>query len=358
MRKVLRGGAYHSLTVVARKGARYANARTLILTGAAVLLAGCGRYADFTLPVLPVNSGRVEWVWNAQPKPVLARGSSGAWDSVDVLNPSVVAWKGELLNFYSGFDGTTWHTGVAFSRNGLVWNRRTKVLSPDASTWEGSYIAANGTALPDRDEIFYWYQAGSPPRIGLARSSNGETWDKLAQPVLSYGPRGSWDERGVGDPYVLRVDGELYMYYLGQDRARRQRLGVARSSDGTHWQKLRSNPVLELGERDAFDETGLGEPAVWQELGSYWMLYTGRDRSENRRIGLARSQDGVVWTRVDDQPVFSGSEEWNGKVVCDPTVLQGTQPLRVWYGGGDRPEPAEHLNGQIGYATLRLTLAK
>ena len=38
--------------------------------------------------------------------------------------------------------------------------------------------------------------------------------------MLDTGPRGSWDERGVGDPYVIQVEGWYYMYYLGQDRAR------------------------------------------------------------------------------------------------------------------------------------------
>ena len=54
--------------------------------------------------------------------------------------------------------------------------------------------------------------------------------------------------------------------------------------------------------------------------------------------------------------VLSGTQAWNSKVVCDPTVLLDGDLVRVWFGGGDRAEPAENLNGQIGYATLKLTL--
>jgi hypothetical protein len=123
------------------------------------------------------------------------------------------------------------------------------------------------------------------------------------------------------------------------------------------WEKLRSNPVLEPGEPGAFDETGLGEPAVWAEQGSYWMLYTARDRQEWRRLGLARSQDGVRWQRVTTQPVLSGEESWNSRVVCDPTVLPAEGGgVHVWFGGGNRAEPAEHLNGQIGYARLAIRI--
>ena len=36
------------------------------------------------------------------------------WDSVDVLNPSVVEFNGELYNYYSGWDGQVWRTGMVF----------------------------------------------------------------------------------------------------------------------------------------------------------------------------------------------------------------------------------------------------
>ncbi|HMC60089.1 MAG TPA: hypothetical protein VKJ01_12925, partial [Candidatus Solibacter sp.] len=195
------------------------------------------------------------------------------------------------------------------------------------------------------------------PRLGLARSgltnSSGgfRNWSKEPGPVLEPGPYQSWDEYGVADPYAIRAGRYFYMYFLGQDRARRQRLGVARSTDGVHWEKLRSNPVLELGGEGAFDENGLGEPAVWNSHGFYWMLYTGRDVHENRRMGLARSTDGVRWTKLP--AVFAGSEVWDARVICDPTVLVEGGIVRVWFGGGDVASPDENLHGQIGYGVLQ-----
>jgi hypothetical protein len=131
---------------------------------------------------------------------------------------------------------------------------------------------------------------------------------------------------------------------------------VARSTDGVRWEKLRANPVLELGGPGTFDEVGLGEPAVWQQSGFYWMLYTGRDAREYRRLGLARSTDGVHWRKLP--LVIEGKEPWNSKVLCDPTVEPAGDSVRVWFGGGDAASPDENLNGQIGYGLLRGTLAK
>ncbi|MGH9667151.1 MAG: hypothetical protein ACRD9L_22230, partial [Bryobacteraceae bacterium] len=84
------------------------------------------------------------------------------------------------------------------------------------------------------------------------------------------------------------------------------------------------------------------------------MLYTGRYRDEERRIGLARSTDGVRWERVKNAPIFAGAEEWNSKVVCDPTVEPDGDSVRVWFGGGDKPRPDERLDGQIGFAMLEI----
>ena len=330
----------------------------------ALMLSGCAgenRYGDFALPPPAGVFGAAHPRITAPNPGAVMEPVAGAdsWEAVDVLNPSVVEFGGRLLNVYSGFDGKAWHTGVAASTDGgRRWERQGRVLSPTAA-WEGHYIAANGSALAHRGELLYWYQAGTPPRIGLARSPDGRRWTKNPEPVLPVGPRGSWDERGVGDPYVIEAEGgALYMFFLGQNRARQQRLGLARSADGgATWTKLRSNPILEIGDEGTFDENGLGEPAVWQSSGRWWMLYTGRDRHEVRRLGLAFSRDGRRWQRFTDAAVMTGAEAWNAKVVCDPTVLPPRQPggpWRIWYGGGDVAHPAENIHGRIGYAELTL----
>ena len=314
-------------------------------------LAGCDEASRFRLPAVegPVRANALEVVSIAS-APVLATGAQGEFDSSDVLNPSVVSGpSGVLWNFYSGFDGKTWHTGLATLIAGR-WEKAGRVLSPDG--WEGDYIAANGSAVVANGEVLYWYQAGRAPRIGLARSGDGKAFRKESAPVLKPGPYRSWDERGVADPYVIRAGDWYYMYYTGLDRAARQQLGLARSSDGVHWEKNTANPLMDPG-NEPIEDGGLGEPAVFAAAGGYWMLYTGRAWDEQRRIGLARSEDGVAWKRVKGW-VFAGRESWDSKVVCDPTVLVNADgTVTMWFGGGNVASPDERLNGRIGVATLR-----
>ena len=119
-----------------------------------------------------------------------------------------------------------------------------------AATWAATSPPTAARSL-DAGQFWYWYEAGAEgPAAHLAGALDG-------RPHLAHGagararhrPRQAWDERAVADPYVIRIGAYFYMYYLGQDRAGRQRLGVARSSDGIHWEKLRANPILEMDER-------------------------------------------------------------------------------------------------------------
>jgi predicted GH43/DUF377 family glycosyl hydrolase len=303
------------------------------------LLGACGKYRDFTLPIRP-GGPSVTWHWQARAEPVINRGGPGEWDAVDVLNPSVVRQGDAYYNYFSGFDGKTWHTGLAVSADGVNWRKEGRILSS----------AGNGSAIAVEKGVLYYYQSGNPVQIGLAKSNDDHQWTQQGAAVLPVGLYRSWDEGGVADPYVIRAGRSYYMFYLGMDRARRQRLGVATSDDGTHWYKLRSNPILELGEYGAFDSNGLGEPAVWTARGYYWMLYTGRDRNEVRRLGLARSRDGVRWEKLP--LVISGEQPWDSKVICDPTVIANGDRVTVWFGGGDVARPDQNLDGQIGLGEL------
>ena len=270
----------------------------------------------------------------ADPEPVLTRD-----EFRDALNPSVAG----RVNLYSVYDGQ-WHTALATSEDGVHWQKQGIVLRAAP----GSYIAANGSALSHAGPVLVLVRdRREGPAAHLAGALGGCA--HVARGARARARRGSGGVVGRargGRPLRHPHRPYFYLYYLGQDRAVRQRIGVARSSDGVHWEKLRANPVLEMDE----DEAGIGEPAVWQSHGFYWMLYTVRDFAENRYLRLARSTDGVHWTKLAVQ--YRGTQAWNSKVICDPTVVVEGDRIQVWFGGGDVASPDENLHGQIGFATL------
>src|SRR4051812_145270 len=76
-----------------------------------LLLAGCGPYSDFTLPVVRGGDPSLVFKFEAQPDPVLTREPFS-----DALNPSIVG----RVNLYSVYD-RQWHTALATSDDGLRW---------------------------------------------------------------------------------------------------------------------------------------------------------------------------------------------------------------------------------------------
>lgn len=112
------------------------------------------------------------------PEPVLQRGEKASWDSIDLLNPSVIKFKGKLYNYLSGYDGKVWRTGVAASIDGISWEKFSgnPILEPALSDWDTNYIAANGSAVVHDGKVFYFYQdvdKSGRTQIGLATSDDG-----------------------------------------------------------------------------------------------------------------------------------------------------------------------------------------
>lgn len=295
--------------------------------------------------------------------PVLERGKSGEWDCADLLNPSVIEIGEKYYNYYSGFDGEKWSTGLAISEDGINWEKykNNPVISLSDKGWDSKYIAANGAAVYFDNKIYYYYQGMNEEgvtQVGLAISENTVDFVKQENAVITCGEAGTWDSNGIADPYIIEHNGKLYMYYLGMNELNIQRLGVAVSEDGLNWTKSNANPIMDVGVKGSFDENGLGEPSVYYEAPYFYMLYTGRDVNEVRNLGLAYSLDGINWYKNNYNGLIEMENNvWDSKVICDTSFLYNNEEelLYVWYGGGDKAEPAENLNGNIGLFTVDIS---
>jgi beta-fructofuranosidase len=146
--------------------------------------------------------------------------------------------------------------------------------------------------------------------IGHAVSSDLRRWRVLPD-ALHPGPSGSWDDLATWTGSVIEQDGRWHMLYTGINRSERgliQRIGLAISTDLTHWAKHPANPVLEadgrwyeLLARERWRDQSWRDPWLFVDPldGRFRVLITARSR-EGAVDGAgvlahARSSDLVHW---------------------------------------------------------------
>ena len=232
------------------------------------------------------------------------------------------------------------------------------VLEEDSGEWDEGGV---GGACVIMDDSTYkmWYtglHVGPWPEIGYATSSNGRTWTKYgANPVLTKGAPGDWDDEGVGSCCVIKENDTSYkMWYTGTPDSSFgaiPAIGYATSSDGITWTK--QGKVFQG--TDAWEAAGVLSPSVMKEGSTYKMWYSGRADDGgigSLQIGYATSPDGIAWTRDPGNPVLAkgGVGDWDERGIGVGTVIREDSTYMVWYTGYKGHGESE-IEVAIGYAS-------
>lgn len=92
---------------------------------------------------------------------------------------------------------------------------------------------------------------------------------------------------------MLLIENEYVMFYEGVDEKGVHGIGLAMSSDGTHWEKDTGGPIFtaRVGE-DAWDNGTVAAPHIVQiDDGSFRMYYVGSNDSKSESaMGMAVSE--------------------------------------------------------------------
>jgi hypothetical protein len=161
--------------------------------------------------------------------------------------------------------------------------------------------------------------------VGLALGPCGASNPILTTvpgPVLERGPT---DPLFCASPSVL-IEGKRWrMWYVsgvgwpsvGGRITPSYNLRCAESDDGINWRRT-GLVVLDL--RDG--EVGFSRPCVVADGNAYVMWYSVRGLDGRYRLGLAHSDDGLAWTRDDDNAMLAPSPEgWDSEMIAYPQVF-------------------------------------
>ena len=173
----------------------------------------------------------------------------------------------------------------------------------------------------------------------------------------------SWDNNNhvAGNCIIKGENNETFLfYYANSKKLGGNAIGLARSMDGIHFDRL-DEPVLLPGDGDSWDNGGVDvfpNCIVKRNNGDYYMYFggskkDGTDAYHSGRIGIATSKDLIHWEKYEKNPILStgNNEAWDSFGVFEPSVIfSGNEfgdphSFKMWYGGSDK-----NMRFQIGYA--------
>ena len=141
------------------------------------------------------------------------------------------------------------------------------------------------------------------------------------------------DGGSLFDPFVREVDGRFVMCVSNRpDRS----LELYVSDNGTDW-TLRSVALKAIP--DTWEDK-LNRGSFLLKDGVWYLYYTGQKDGVSR-IGLAKSEDGLHFTRVQSDPVMNPELSFETAAVMNPCVMfdEKKQLFRMWYAAGESYEP-------------------
>jgi predicted GH43/DUF377 family glycosyl hydrolase len=214
--------------------------------------------------------------------------------------------KGRYLGVYHAYPNAGYEQGAAviglcWSTDVMQWQIDPPCLSPkDGADWERGGLYK--PCLVEHKGTFYlFYNAKTEGKrwheqIGVATSSDLKTWKRhVANPIISNGAAGAWDEIFASDPCVVRAGKEWAFFYYSLDAKGKARDLLATGRDLFH-PKKGERILIDVGPAGSVDSTYAHKPSVVSYDGALYHFYcavSGKYPNETRGIAVARS---AKWT--------------------------------------------------------------
>ena len=287
-------------------------------------------------------------------------GGSGTWMIKESDNlydlPRLRKIDGKYWMVYHSYPGTGYESGSA--EIGLAWTEDEELLdwhfpdSPvyswrDGDTWEhGGLYKACIIENDGRWHMFYnaknvddavggnWIE-----QTGLAVSDDLQHWTRCgANPLLKVEP-GTWHEKFVSDPYIVR-DGDVWVIYffgLGPsdaDGKYHAQEGLALSENLIHWEKV-EEPILRHGAVGSMDEQHVHKASMVYYKGVLYHFYCGTRLAKAEDKAVINQRFRAIYVAASE-PVWE-KQSWRNDFINPPAVNR-IKPFWFWNGDMKKEE--------------------
>ncbi len=203
---------------------------------------------------------------------------------------------------YDAATSKYWMSLANYSGGSVALVSATDPTNPAAWTWEGNVIyptvmSSGAPHLIQDNGVWYLFYADRP-HVMVATSTNVGGPYTNNRIVLS--PSETWETYRVDEPYVFhRNDGKWVLIYMGDSGSTTEQVGYATADaiDGPYT-KYSLNPVLAFGPTGSFDAGTIADPWVVEYHGTYYVGYTVSPTiSSPWQTAYATTTDWITFTK-------------------------------------------------------------
>jgi predicted GH43/DUF377 family glycosyl hydrolase len=184
--------------------------------------------------------------------------------------------------------------GISFTRNTTnpifrpdgAWNCG-RAIDAEVVKFKGHYLLYYAT----RDSAYKIQMQGVAVAPGNTNFDKGD-WKNLSTDGPMLKPELPWERDCIEAASVIIKNGELFMFYAGAYNNAPQQIGIAKSRDGIHWERLSKEPFLPNGKPGEWNASESGHPHIFSNpVGDDYLFFQGNNTKgkdwyiSNVRIG-------------------------------------------------------------------------
>lgn len=245
-------------------------------------------------------------------------------------DPQVLKFKGSYWMYYSippnqTYDG--WGIGIAKSSDLHHWERVGDIL-PEASYEKKGLCAPGGIVRNDTIHLFYQtYGNGRNDAICHAYSTDGFHFVRnQTNPIFA--PTGDWNCGRAIDAEVFFFKEQYFLYFATRTpdyEIQIQGVAIApahTSFNKQDWVQATDKPILEP--EYPWEGKCVEGASIVQQGNRLYMFYAGAYNNAPQQVGVAISEDGIVWRKLSDKPFLPNGEEgsWNHSESGHPHIFK------------------------------------
>ena len=213
-------------------------------------------------------------------------GLKGTVEEKGICAPGALIKDGQLHLFYQTYgNGKSDAICHATSKDGInfIRNATNPIFHPRESDWScGRAIDAEVVSYKNNYFLYfatrdtsYKIQQQGIALTSLNSNFNKESWSEVPNmPMLK--PSLPWEKNCIEAASCIKKGKYLYMFYAGAYNNEPQQIGVAKSKDGIHWERISEEPFLKNGSAGSWNESESGHPHILKtEEGKYFLFFQG-----------------------------------------------------------------------------------